>query len=178
MKRFALYRTGRSHFDGGFTLIELVVVIVILTVVALLVYPKLPSSGEGDLRSSARSLAATIRYLEDLAVTGKSPYRMRFNLGDSTVEVRKIGSDGTEETAGDVFLRRELLAGETRIADVVTSRLGKTSVGELSLDFGPDGLQEFVSVHLQSPKGLYYTVQAYPRSGRVKVFENYSGATL
>ena len=39
---------------GGFTLVELVAVIVILSVAALLVYPKLSATGEAGLRSSAR----------------------------------------------------------------------------------------------------------------------------
>lgn len=168
----------QSCFDRGFTLIEMVVVIVILSIIALLVYPKLPSVGDGDLRTSARSIAATIRYLEDLAITTRSSYRMRFNLDDATLVVKKIGADGSEQTADDLLLSRKILAEEIRISDVTSSRLGKISIGEVNLDFGPLGLREFVSIHLLSPKGHYYTVQAYPRSGRVKVFDNYSGGTL
>ena len=53
----------------GFTLIEMVVVITIISLVALLVLPRLPSTDAANLRSSARSLAAVIRYLGDQSVT-------------------------------------------------------------------------------------------------------------
>ena len=178
MKPLTLHLVPRACLNMGFTLIEMVVVIVILSIIALLVFPRLPSVGDGDLRSSARSIAATIRYIEDLAITSRSSYRMRFNLDDATLVIKKIGSDGSEQTADDLLLSRKILAEEIRIADVTSSRLGKISIGEVNLDFGPQGLREFVSIHLLSPKGHYYTVQAYPRSGKVKVFDNYSGGTL
>ncbi|MEI8354757.1 MAG: prepilin-type N-terminal cleavage/methylation domain-containing protein [Deltaproteobacteria bacterium] len=165
-----------ASLNGGFTLIEMLVVIFILSIIALLVYPKLPSAGDrGELRSSARSIAATIRYLENLAITSKGSYRIWINLDDSTLAIKKIGADGSEETAPDLLLSRKLLAGEIRIADVISSRIGKITSGKFPLDFGPMGLREFVTIHLLSTKGHYYAVQAYPRSGRVKVFDNYSG---
>ena len=168
----------RTCIESGFTLVEMVVVVVILAVIAALVYPRLAPSGDAELRTSARSLAASIRYLEDRAITTKTAYRMRLNLNDTTIEVFEVLSDGEEQPAADVFLGRNLLADGIAIADVTTSRLGKVAAGEVSLDFGPLGLGEFIVIHLTTGKERYYTVQAYPRGGRVKVFDNYSGGTL
>ncbi len=164
--------------DGGFTLMELMVVIVILAVVAALVYPKLPTGSDSALRSSGRSLAATIRYLEDRATATKNAYRMRLNLDRSTIGITKLSPDGTEVAADDALLKRSVLAEGITITDVITGRLGKVATGEVELDFGPLGLSEFVSIHLRSPKGRDLTLQAYPRSGRVRVFDNYSGGTV
>lgn len=170
---------GSLPLDGGFTLIELVVVLVIISIVALLVYPKLSPTSQSDLRSAARSLAATIRYVEDRGVATKNVYRMKINLDEASFSVTQISSDGSEEAADDVELRKKMVLAEgISIADVNTSRLGKVAAGEVDLDFGPMGLGEFISIHLRTQNGSYFTVQAYPRSGRVKVFDNYSGGTV
>jgi general secretion pathway protein H len=164
---------------GGFTLIELVVVLVIISIVALLVYPKLSPTSQSDLRSAARSLAATIRYVEDRGVATKNVYRMKINLDEASVSVTQIASDGSEEAADDVELRKKMvLVDGITIADIDTSRLGKVAAGEVDLDFGPLGLGEFISIHLRAQNGSYFTVQAYPRTGRVRVFDNYSGGTV
>ena len=167
-----------TRCEVGFTLMELVVVMVILTLTALLVFPKLSKTGEGELRSSARALAATVRYLEDRAVSTKTAYRMRINLDETAVEVTKLLPDGEEQPAGDVLLSKKLLAEGITISDVITSRLGKVTYGEVLLDFGPLGLGEPATIHLRSQDGRFYTVQAYPRGGRVKVFDSYSGAAI
>lgn len=163
---------------GGFTLVELVAVIVILSVAALLVYPKLSATGEAGLRSSARSLSATIRYVEDRAVSTKSAYRMKISLADSNIEILKIMADGNEQPAEDVIPGRPIIADGITISDVVMPRLGKITEGEARIDFGPLGLGSMATIHLRSRNGLFYTVQAYPRSGRVRVFDNYSGAFI
>ncbi len=169
----AVHRSGR-----GFTLMELMVVILILSVVAVLVFPKLSNNGEADLRSSARSLAAALRYLEDTAVSTKTAYRMWINLDDSSIRVSRVLPDGDEQPDDDVFFSDKLLADDVVISDVITSRLGKVSAGEAQLDFTPMGLRELATIHLRSKKDRFYTVTAYPRNNRVKVFENYSGGTI
>ena len=174
-KRKFDYRLIRKDASGGFTLVELVVVLVILSFAALLVYPKLSVTGHAGLRSSARSLSASIRYLEDLAVATKTAYRMKISLNGSDIEILKVMPDGGEQPADDVLPDRSLLADGITVSDVITSRLGKVSEGEVRLDFGPLGLDGFFTIHLRSAKGLFYTVRAYPRSGKVRVFENYSG---
>jgi general secretion pathway protein H len=171
-----MHFSTRPSPGGGFTLVELVVVLVILSVAALLVYPKLSATGDAGLRSSARSISATIRYLEDRAVATKSAYRMKINLNGSDIEILKVMPDGEEQHADDVLTDRALIADGISVSDVITSRLGKVSEGEVRIDFSPLGLDGFFTIHLRSPKGRFYTVQAYPRSGRVKVFENYSGS--
>lgn len=167
-----------NRSGGGFTLMELMVVLFILSVVAVLVFPKLSNNGAADLRSSARNLAAALRYLEDTAVSTKTPYRMWINLDDSSIRVNKVLSDGSEQPDDDVFFSDKFLADDITISDVITSRMGKVSAGEVQLDFTPMGLREMATIHLKTKKDLFYTVTAYPRNNRVKVFENYSGGTI
>lgn len=163
----------RSCFSAGFTLIELMVVIAILSMVVLVVLPRLPSTESGKLRSSARSLASGIRFLSDQAVTTKSIYRMHLSLADSTIVVKKLTAGGEETTADDQFLNKRFIAEGITIEDVIIPRLGKVADGEVIVHFGPGGLGEFTTVHLKGNSSEHYTVTAYPNNGKVKVEQGY-----
>ncbi len=162
---------------SGFTLIEIVVVVFIISLMALLVFPNLPSSDAANLRSSARSLASTMRYLEERAITTKSVYRLHLDMASNTVTVRKV-ADGEETTADDSFLSKHLLAEGVTISDVETPRLGRTSEGEVIVSFGVSGIEEFITVHLKGAKGDHFTVAAFPQNGKVKVLEGYQEVSL
>jgi general secretion pathway protein H len=164
--------------ERGFTLIEMVVVITILALVTLLVLPRLPTTDTADLRGSARSLAAAIRYLGDHSVTAKTLYRLHLNLTDGTVTVTRKGDDGADVPPDDTFLGRRFLADGITIEDVELPRLGKVSSGEVVINFGGGGLEEFLTVHLQGAHDTHFTVAAFPQNGKVKIFEGYQEALL
>lgn len=174
-----LRREGADMGRDGFTLIELTVVLVILSVVALLVIPRLPIAREGDLRTSARTLAATLRYLGNQAIADKNRYRLRISLIDQGMKVTRVIQEGDEVAVTDELLNRISLREGVEVADVVSSRLGTVSSGELVLNFSPLGAEEFTVIHLKSgEKAAYYTVALYPGSGRVSVLEGYQDGAL
>jgi general secretion pathway protein H len=162
--------------QGGFTLMEMILVIVILSMVTILVLPRLPSTEGAELRTSARSLAAAIRYLGDLSITAKAPHRLHFNLTEGTIAITRKNADGEDVPPEDVFLGRQFLAEGVTLEDVEIQRLGKISSGEVVVDFGVGGLEEYVSIHLQGKGGGHFTVDAFPQSGKVKVYEEYREA--
>jgi general secretion pathway protein H len=156
----------------GFTLIELTVVIVIISLAAMLVLPLLPSTDAANLRTSARSLAAVIRYLGDRSVTTKTPYRMLLSLTDNTVTVKKI-VNGEETAPEDPFFSRKFLNDRVTIEDVEIPRLGKLGEGMVTVDFGVAGLGEFIVIHLKGAQESHFTLTALPGGGRVEVLEGY-----
>ncbi len=164
---------------GGFTLLELVMVIAILALAAALVFPHLPSLGGNDLKVSARRLAGAIRYLNDQAVATKTGYRMRIVPGDGTIDIQRVeaATSGTDKPASppklDPFLQEQLLADGVTVSDVVTGREGKKSAGEVVLTFGMGGLNDYAAIHLKGSDDRQYTVRAYPSTGRVRVDEGY-----
>jgi general secretion pathway protein H len=175
-----------GHPDGkrycsiaGFTLIELTVVIVILSVVALLVAPRLPFAHERDLSTSARTLAGTLRYLENLAIASKQYYRLRVKILDGSMEVTRVLPEAEEAAVTDVALTNLALREGVGFADITSSRLGTISEGEAVLDFSPLGADEFLLFHLKSEDGKrFFTVALYPGSGRVEVSEGYREGAL
>lgn len=151
---------------------ELLVVIALLALVAAIALPRLTVSRTMELNRSARQLTATIRYVQDRAITGKAPHRMRLEPGTGTVRVTRVQSDGTEGPPGETFLERPLLADGVTVTDVTTPRGGKVTAGEAVLRFDMAGLGDFTIIHLRGEGDAAMTVMAYP-SGKVTVSEGY-----
>jgi hypothetical protein len=153
------------------------VVIVIISMVAIIVLPLLPSTGAADLKNSARRLSTVVRYLGERSVTTKTPYRMRLDLNDSTVVIKKI-VEGEETNPEDPFFSRNILDDGVSIEDIEIQRLGKLGEGVINVDFGAAGLGEFIVIHLKGEKDGRFTVTAFPYGGRVEVLEGYREISL
>lgn len=176
---FLVPRSSNLVFrSSGFTLLELLVVLVILSFAAALVAPRLPLARDMELKSSARRLAASIRYLGERAVCGKTPYRLRLNISAGSVRITRRLASGDELPPEDELLTREILGSGIAIGDVTTARLGKLSEGEVIVDIGGAGITDPLIIHLQSEGGQAFTVAALPGNGRVKVMAGYEEVTL
>jgi len=154
------------------------VVIVIISIAAALVAPRLPATDSKNLQSSARKLATTLRYLEERSVAEKSAYRLRLGISANTVRITRKLASGDEVPPDDRFFSRDIIASGISITDVTTPRLGKVSEGEVVIDIGGAGIMEFLSIHLAGGEGQAYTVAAFPGNGRVKVLAGYEEMTL
>jgi general secretion pathway protein H len=157
--------------ESGFTLIEMVVVLVILAMAAAIVIPRLPDTRGAALGSSARNLATFIRYSEDQVTLSRQPLRIRLSPGTGNISVFTVSQSGTELPPKDPFFSRPVLADGITFSDIQLPRLGTVNSGELMLDIGPAGLSDFVTFHIKNENGIEMTVMAFPVGGRVKVEE-------
>jgi general secretion pathway protein H len=162
----------------GFTLIEIAVVLVIIGMVMMIVIPRLPATDSENLKISARTLASTMRYMQDRAATGRTTYYLRMEPGTDTVKVLEAAADGSEKEPDDTLLRKQPVKAGIIVADVVIPRLGKITEGQVRLDMTAGGLRDFVVIHLRSPDDKFWTVMAFPASGKVKVYEGYQEEAL
>ncbi len=163
----------KNRCQTGFTLIEIAVVMVIIGMVLLLVLPRLPSSDQENLKISARTLASTLRYLQERAATSHTGYYLALAPGTDSVKIVEIGSDGSANEPSDPLLQKSPVKEGIIVADVRIPRLGKVSDGQLRLDVGMGGIRDFVTVHLRSVEGQFWTVMAFPSGGKVKAYEGY-----
>lgn len=163
---------------SGFTLIELMVVLVLLSLTAALIVPRLPSTEAMELKSSARSLASLLRYLGERSIGSKNIYRLHINFKENSIKVTRKLANGDEIPPEDPLLSRKALAEGIVITDLQSPRLGTVAEGEVLIDFGAAGLSEFLTLHLHSPKGESFTVTGYPQGGKVKVLSGYQEVTL
>lgn len=162
-----------SGSSTGFTLIEIAVVLAIIGMVMLLVIPRLPSSDGEDLKTSARTLASTFRYMQARAAASRTTYYLRVEPGTDRVTILEAAADGSEKEPTDPQLQKRPVREGIQVADIMIPRLGKISDGQLMLPVGMGGLRDLAVIHLRAPNGSFWTVMAFPSSGKVKVYEGY-----
>ncbi|MFZ2950783.1 MAG: type II secretion system protein [Desulfuromonadaceae bacterium] len=162
-----------SPCRAGFTLIEIALVMAIIGMVMLLVVPRLPSSDQENLRISARTLASTLRYLQERAATSRTGYYLVLAPGTDAVRILETGGDGSATEPADPLLQKSPVTEGVIVADVRIPRLGKVSDGELRVEVGAGGVRDFVTIHLRSAAGQFWTVMMFPSGGKVKAYEGY-----
>lgn len=162
----------------GFTLIEIAVVLVIIGMVLTVVLPRLPSPEHEKLKGSARTLAATLRYMQDRAATGRTIYYLHLEPGTDSVKILEDGADGIEKEPNDPLLQKRPVKEGIVVADVIIPRLGKISDGKLRLAAGAGGLRDFAIIHLRSTDDRFWTVMAFPAGGKVKIYDGYKEEAL
>ncbi|MFZ3137884.1 MAG: prepilin-type N-terminal cleavage/methylation domain-containing protein [Thermodesulfovibrionales bacterium] len=146
-------RTGISS-KRGFTLLEIVVVLFIVSLVMAIVLPSFAGFGESKLKSEAREMASILRYINDSASSRKETFSVKFDLDKNLVSWK-----GPE---GDKTKKFDDMTG------VTTQSNGMVSKGELIVFFEPFGIQENLSVHMRrGKKGVVITLNHL--SGKVKI---------
>ncbi|MBI5407744.1 MAG: prepilin-type N-terminal cleavage/methylation domain-containing protein [Nitrospirae bacterium] len=159
--RSSAFSLQPSAFSPGFTLLELVLVIFIISLTTALILPSFWDTGERALKSEARRLSSTLRYVYDEAVGKKQTFLLKFNLEDNNWGYESEKDSRSFKMEKDVTFR-----------DVVIPSHGELTAGELTIEFGPLGPAEPITVHLIKDRNEY-TVTFNHLNGRVKIFEGY-----
>jgi hypothetical protein len=93
--------------------------------------------------------------------------------GTETVRILEVDVDGNSIDPVDPLLQKSPVKEGVAIADVRIPRLGKVVDGQLRLDIGVGGIRDFVTIHLRSAGGQFWTVMAFPSGRKVKALEGY-----
>lgn len=157
---------GSPPGPSGFTLLELSVVLALLGAILLTAIPRLSFFEEAAFRSDARKVAALIRRLDDSSTSGKSYYRLSFDIGGRTFTAEKSLDGKTFTSPGDMPSTVSL-GRATGITGLV---LGGSALktGAASVLFEPGSGAEPLSISLESG-GRTATVSYNPYSGKVEV---------
>jgi general secretion pathway protein H len=140
--------------EYGFTLIELVVVLFIISLITAVLLPSFAGFGENKLKSEAREMASILRYMSDSAITRKEAYSLKFDLDRNIVSWN--GPDGEKAKKFD------------DVTGVTSESKGMVSKGELIFFFDPLGARENLDVHM-SRDNKDMIVSLNRLSGRVKI---------
>jgi general secretion pathway protein H len=155
----------------GFTLIELMVVIVVLGIMMTLIIPQLGNIGDANLKRSARHLTGMIRFLRDESQAKKTVYRLRFDIqgGKYWAEEWTRLSDDTAEfkPLRSALANEGSLAGQTSFKDVQVG----SHPDDPYIIFTPNGWVEPAFIHLRNGDDKPFTLIVNPLTGNTDLHE-------
>ena len=150
-----------SPYIKGFTLIELIVVIFIISLATALIMPSFWGTDKSALKTEARHISSALRYIYGEAVSKKQTCLFNINLDN-----KSWGFKSENES------RNFKMQGDIEIKDVVIPSRGEISRGEVIIEFGPMGPDEPVTLHLKKGESEY-TIIFNQLNGKAKIFEGY-----
>ena len=160
-----------SRREGGFTLLELMLVIVILGITAMMVLPRVASFGAGRLKRESRRLSGLIAHLAQESSVTKRTFRLYYDLDGEAYWVQALQANREFAASADPLAARRALPEGVAFEDVVTPRHGKVREGEAYTEFFPLGVEK-TTIHLKSGEAVW-TLAVNPLTGRVKVTDRY-----
>jgi|GEM_PF-2193239 len=127
----------------GFTLIEVLIVVVILGIVALAAMPMMSSAASVQIRAAANVIAADLEYARSMAISRGCYYSVAFNKDAESYEVR--------DQTGTVIAHPVRKGSNCNYAVNFTadSRLDKVNIQ--NVDFDPGSVQTLTFDYLGSP---------------------------
>ncbi len=157
---------------NGFTLIELAIVVLLISLFTMISVPLLTSGNKGDLKASTRRLAGTMKYLFNEAALSGLEHRLVFNLNENSYHAEVIEIDGSVGELDGTTARANLKSGIS-FTDLTLAGRGSFSQGEVTVRIHPSGWLEETVVHLQDEKRNVLTLRVNPLTGSSEVFEGY-----
>jgi len=139
---------------SGFTLLELIVALFLISLITAVVLPSFAGVGERKLKSEAREVASILRFVHDSALSRKETYWIKFDLDGNVVGWK--GPEGEKTKRFD------------NITSITTQSTGTVSRGEVTIFIEPLGLRENISVHMGTgDENMIITLKHL--SGKVKI---------
>jgi type II secretion system protein H len=175
---------------GGFSLIELMVVVVLIGIMAAMIIPEMKGTyEEALLRSTSRELVGVFNIASSRAISLNQFLRVRLDLGTGRYATERQASDRTTRSA---FVPvRDLPGGEGKLDTRISVKIRKPSgeddrsepaavrapedadipEGSAAIAFYPDGTAEASEIVLQDRAGFRLALRVNPVTSRVRVVE-------
>lgn len=155
------------HKKCGFTLIEIIIVVVILSIAAMAAIPMMSSASSVQIRSAANLIAADIEYAKSMAISRGQKYSVVFNKSANSYQI--------EDQDGNV-IQHPVKKGFSYVMNFSNDkRLGKVDIS--NVDFNGDSTVEFDclgspnnggTITIES-EGTIATIKVEPVTGYVSI---------
>ncbi len=148
----------------GFTLLELLLVLFLLTIVTGLIMPKLWEPE--DLHRTSRQLAGMIHTLYDQSRSSKILYRLYFDAQDGSYWATKLEGQNEQPVSSPLFGGRRTLPSNIYFQQILIG--SQPRPGEQYMQFFPVGRVEHAVIHLADDEDVLSLI-VHPLTGSVKI---------
>jgi len=159
--------------QDGFTLIELVVVLLIVAACVTIVFPKF-SVGFLDqqrLRSSVSRIASVAEYAHQRAVCTHLTHLLHFNIEEGRYWVTAQTSDGKVVPIADGLNLMGRLPEGVQFSGIEFQDMRTDSKNIVTIEFSPQGWIEPVTVYVASSEGRKMSIVMNEMLGYVETLE-------
>ena len=126
MQNMRQYENKRVR--NGFTLVELIIVVVILSIAAMIAVPMVSSAADMQVRSAANQIAAHLDYAKSMAITHQQSYSVVFDVPNKSYQVQDEGGNPIEHPVNPGLF----------VVNLSNSGLDKVDITDASFDDDPD----------------------------------------
>lgn len=165
-------QTSRGRGYSAFTLVEIVVVMVLISLFMVVSVPLFSNIGTSSLGTSARRLSGTIKYLFNESALSGLEYRLLYDLDQGVYRAQLLEASGELVDAADQG-REAALKGDVRFMDLQLPGRGKFSAGQVTTRIHPSGWVDETIIHLEDGAGEMLTLRVSPLTGTTEVFDGY-----
>jgi len=160
----------------GFTLLELTIVLFIIGLLVAIVVPRLGNVGSARLETTAKRLAAVVRYLAGEAALQNRPYRLNYDLDKHSYWITTlVATQNNAEFQDDQspLSRPVQLPPTITFADVQAPGVGRVRTGRVYTHFLPQGYADPTLIHLRDQSSRVVTILIPPLTGEARIYQGY-----
>jgi len=164
---------GYSWHSSGFTLIELIVVIALISIMLVFSIPRLQGNPFLDeTKKSSRWIIGKVQALRENAIRNQKRYTLHFDLDTGRIwdTDESLSAEAAESAALDAYS----LPADLRIVDIEFPMAGQISSGRADVAFYKEGYTDKVIIHMADDE-QNMSLLIEPFLATVKIFEKYAG---
>jgi len=121
----------------GFTLVEIIIVVVILAIAAMLAVPMLGTAADTQLRTAANMIAADLEYARSLAISTQQNHSVVFSSVNESYEVRDAGGNAVAHPLKSASTLSVVFAADSRLnkVDIVSADFDAAADQTITFDY-------------------------------------------
>jgi prepilin-type N-terminal cleavage/methylation domain-containing protein len=159
----------------GFTLVELLVVLAILSILMFIVTPRFASIVNPErTKNFILTLQNSLRYLSEKAILEQQLYLFNFDLDEGryyfTVPLEDSEGDAPEGEVVDRYLKPAQLPPKLKVIKVIILPGEEIDSGKLAMPFTPNGMLLSFEMHFAGVDGRSYVMTGNSYNNRIQLF--------